>query len=246
MSATLNHSIENTDIMSFKDTIADSTPDPVLRVIQPIYYGIFGPFYRLADTYGLIGPDEIYDEDYYAKRKKDPWRSDAHAVAEAIERTFDPESVIDFGCAIGAHLEPFHERGVVVRGVEGNSSAIEHAVIPEGEIKKHDLREPYETPQDYDLAICIEVAEHLPEKFADTLVDSLTSASETVVMTAAPPGQYGTHHVNLQPRDYWIQKFEERGFTVDERAGDELRSEIEVEETDWVNDNLFVFRKGGE
>jgi hypothetical protein len=34
-------------------------------------------------------------------------------------------------------------------------------------------------------------------------------------MTSAPVGQGGTNHVNCQPKEYWIEKMEKRGFIID-------------------------------
>lgn len=228
--------------MRISDRVEQRAPESVLRVIRPFYYRIIGPIYRLADERELIGPNEIYSTEYYAKRREDPWRSDAHEVARTLNDVFEPNSVIDFGCAIGAHLEPFYENGVTIRGVEGNKAAFEHALVPTKFLDRHDLREPYTTKERFDLALCFEVAEHLPERFADTLVKTLTSAGETVVMTAAPPGQGGTHHVNEQQRNYWIDKFAEYDFDYDGQITDQLQSSIQVEKTVWVPENLFVFR----
>lgn len=149
--------------------------------------------------------------------------------------------MIDFGCAIGAYLEPFYDDGLDIKGLEGNSDAFAHAVVPREYLEKYDLRDQYTPERSYDLALCFELAEHLPEKFADNLVDSLTMSSNIVVMTAATPGQGGTHHVNEQPREYWYEKFESRGYGYDPEAVEELRNRIEVERSTWIPDNLIVF-----
>lgn len=93
----------------------------------------------------------------------------------------------------------------------------------------------------YDLALSFELAEHLPERYADNLVDTLANAGDTIVMTAATPGQGGTHHVNEQPREYWYEKFQSRGFEYDSEAVQDLRSMIDVEESTWIPDNIMVF-----
>lgn len=227
--------------MGLKDRVANAAPEWILRPVRPIYYGVSGPIYRVAHDRGWIGLEDIYDEEYYAKRQENPWRSDAHEVASAIDDRFAPESVVDFGCAIGAHLEYFRERGRTIHGVDGNPTAFEHAVVPTEYLTEHDLRELYEPARSYDLAICFEVAEHLPESAAATLVDTLTESGSPVVMTAAQPGQYGTHHVNEQPREYWIELFETRGFCYDAEAVTALRTAMDVQKTTWIPENLFVF-----
>lgn len=71
---------------------------------------------------------------------------------------------------------------------------------------------PGPDPSTYDVALCLEVAEHLPAELGDRLVTYLADAP-TVVFTAAPPGQGGTGHINEQPKTYWETRFEARGKT---------------------------------
>ncbi|PSQ32045.1 hypothetical protein BRD16_00740 [Halobacteriales archaeon SW_6_65_46] len=228
--------------MSLIKRISKYAPKPIVSIFRPIHRQLRSRLLNLADSLKLIDPSTIYDEDYYAKRREDPWRSDAHAVSKAIKNQFYPNSVIDFGCAIGAHLEVFHHNNIRIKGVEGNPSAFKHAVVPAEHLMEHDLREPYKSNYSYDIALCFEVAEHLPENYADVLVDTLSNASNTVIMTAASPGQGGTHHVNEQPREYWYQKFESRGFEYDSESVQSLRSRIEVDQAHWVEENLMLFR----
>lgn len=200
------------------------------------------PLFTLADSHGLIGADFIYQGYYYRKRRSDPHRSEANEIAVTFDQEFDPDSVIDFGCAIGAYLEPFHEAGCTVKGIEGNRDAFKYAVVPTEHLEYHDLRRPYEAERAYDLVMSIEVAEHIPERFADTFVDTLVNAGETVVMTAAIEGQGGQHHVNEQPRSYWKGKFAERGLVYDGEAVERIRHRLDVDTFAHVPENLFVFR----
>lgn len=227
-----------------KDLAIQLLPSPLVNALRPIYYTYRRMRDRLlcfADEHRIVGPDRIYPENYYKKRQHDPWRSDSNHIGTVLLNEFNPDSVIDFGCAIGAYLEPFHEHGIQIHGVDGSSAALNHAVVPKNILTKHDLRESYEVDQEYELAICIEVAEHLPESSADTLVDTLCNAAESIVFTAAPPGQSGEHHVNLQPADYWVEKFERRGHYYNPDRVQVLQNRISVAEMDWVEDNLFVF-----
>lgn len=64
-----------------------------------------------------------------------------------------------------------------------------------------------------DVAYCIEVAEHMPADLGERLVAFLGGAAPLVMFTAAHPGQGGQGHINEQPREYWIDRFEKRGMT---------------------------------
>lgn len=230
--------------MDLKRWISKNIPQSILFVLQPAYRQLQRIKYALseiADSLKIIGPEQIYGENYYSKRREDPWRSDAQNVSTTLANYFQPDSVIDFGCAIGAYLEPLHDNGIDIKGIEGNPDAFEYAVVPREYLEEYDLRNQYSPKRSYDLALCFELAEHLPEKHADNLVDSLVSSSNIIVMTAATPGQGGTHHVNEQPREYWCEKFQSRGYEYRPEIVKELRNLIEVEQSTWVPENLMVF-----
>ena len=218
-------------------------PTSVLGRIKQTARYLRDKVYEIGDTYGIIDPDTIYNEDYYSKRRGDPWRSDARAVSKVLYNEFQPESVIDFGCAIGGHLEWFHEQGIEVHGVEGNPTAFEYSLIPRTNLEEHDLREPYECSKQWDLALCIEVAEHIPDRYSNVLVETLTDSAETIFFTAATPGQSGTHHVNLQEEIYWEKRFNERGYERENIVEDCIEKELDLEKSTWINDNMFVFSK---
>lgn len=81
------------------------------------------------------------------------------------------------------------------------------------DVAKFDLeRNDFEHSRSFDVAVSMEVAEHLPESVADRYLDLLTRLSPVIVFTAATPGQGGTDHVNEQPHSYWIEKYRDRGF----------------------------------
>ena len=62
-----------------------------------------------------------------------------------------------------------------------------------------------------------------------------------VAMTHAVPGQGGHHHVNCQPREYWIEHMARFGFEFDEEITNELK-ELADEGTHYKSTGLF-FRK---
>lgn len=108
----------------------------------------------------------------------------------------------------------------------------------------HDLREPLKLPRKYDLALCLEVAEHLPEESANTLIQTLTEASDIILFSAAIPNQGGLNHFNEQWQSYWVEKFETRGFGV--YYGKYLREELyDNDKVDlWYRNNLMLIQRG--
>ena len=134
----------------------------------------------------------------------------AHALGKLLAYTLYPSTVIDVGCGPGIYLVPFKERGAQVYGIDGASKAGENLEMHEFELV--DLRNPWTPPRRYDLALCIEVAEHLQPVHAPTLVATLVGCADTIFFTAARPGQGGEGHFNEQDKAYWLNLFGAHGF----------------------------------
>ena len=64
----------------------------------------------------------------------------------------------------------------------------------------------------FDLAMSLEVAEHLKPATAPQFVNSLATASDAVLFSAAYSNQGGTNHFNEQPQTYWARLFAEDNF----------------------------------
>ena len=171
----------------------------------------------------------------------------ARAAAWVLIRHFQPSSVIDIGCGNGVYLREFKNCGVKIAGYDGAPAAIEHSLVGK-KIKLHDLCEPLKLTKTFDLCLCFEVAEHLSASAADTLIQSLTRLADTIVFTAATPGQgpRSIGHINEQPRGYWIEKFQDRGFRLRTKLTATIRQEMAARDVVWwIVKNLMVFQKGG-
>lgn len=143
-------------------------------------------------------------------------------------------SVVDFGCGLGAWLVVALAEGVeTATGVDPNPDA---AMGPLKAPWSYDLTDYCDFGMRYDLAICLEVGEHLPASAADTLVDTLCGASDLILFSAATPGQGGDGHINEQPHEYWDAKFAARGRTIEH---------IEVTDervASWYRNNVRLYR----
>jgi len=96
----------------------------------------------------------------------------------------------------------------------------------------------------FDVAVSMEVAEHLPEMIADRYVHLLTRLSQVIVFASAPPGQGGADHVNEQPPSYWISKFQQNAFRHAEELSQSWRESWKAagDVEDWYHQNLMIFR----
>ena len=180
-----------------------------------------------------------YDEKFFAGHAANFHRS-ATAVVPLIIEMFGPTSVIDVGCGIGIWLRAFADLGVTqLLGVDGPHVEPASLRIPAEQFRAHDLRLPLPDLGQFDLAMSLEVAEHLPADVAAAFVADLTRLAPIVVFSAAIPGQGGTEHINEQWPEYWQALFEKRGYV----QLDPLRPLIwHDERVDWwYRQNLFVY-----
>ena len=176
----------------------------------------------------------LYGEEFFVGRATTVLMS-AAAVVPLIIDYLGPRSVLDIGCGKGEWVHTFVAHGVdEAFGVDISS--------PEGHrFMKHDLRCPLDLNRDFDLAMCLETGEHLPEDAADTLVDSCTRHAPTVVFSAAVPGQEGTGHINCQPHEYWHEKFAARGYGMSDPFRPHLAGDPRV--SPWYANNLFLYER---
>lgn len=169
----------------------------------------------------------------------------ADALGKLILSKFGPKDVIDVGCGPGIYLKPFEQAGCDVFGVDGAPAAGKY--LRPDQFAIVDLRQPYYPPRYFDLALCIEVAEHLKPEYADTLIDTIVRCAPLVFFSAARVGQNGEGHFNCQDRPYWIEKFEKRGFVHDAGLTSALHEVIDVESVYescwWLRWNGMVLRK---
>lgn len=137
----------------------------------------------------------------------------AKAVVPTVMELVRPRSVVDVGCGLGFWLREFGAAGVAeLQGFDGDWVRPEKLVIPAANFASANLAGGVTAGRTFDLAVSLEVAEHLPESSADGFVRSLTALAPVVLFSAAIPGQGGTGHINEQWPGYWAVKFEDRGY----------------------------------
>ena len=150
--------------------------------------------------------------------------------------------IIDVGCGVGTFLRASQELGFeLIQGLDGDWVGEDLLEIPLSNFLKVDLNNLPEMNGKFDIALCLEVAEHLEESSATSLVHFLTKKADVVVFSAAIPGQGGNNHFNEQWQSYWEGIFKEFGFT----AHDWIRPRI-WENTDipfWYKQNIVVYLK---
>ena len=151
---------------------------------------------------------ETYSPDYFVNQQGGS-RKSARVILPLAVRATKPATAIDIGCGVGTWVAELLALGVDAKGVDGAYVQTEMLQIPKEQFIPADLRNlpPAAEFGQFDLAICLEIAEHLPESCADALIKFLSELAPAVLFGAAIPGQGGVNHINEQWQSYWVAKF---------------------------------------
>ncbi|MFV8226703.1 methyltransferase domain-containing protein [Christiangramia aquimixticola] len=186
-----------------------------------------------------------YNKYFYEKQLLESKKS-AEEIVPLINNWIHPTSVVDIGCGVGAWLDVWkrHNADIEVKGIDAKFVDKSLLLIDAfTEFEEFDLNLNLSPKKKYDLAMCLEVAEHLTATRANSFINDLTQFSDIILFSAAIPGQEGTDHVNEQFLDYWIKIFEENDYS----CYDTLRPLIwdKTEISWWFKQNIVLFVKNG-
>jgi SAM-dependent methyltransferase len=174
---------------------------------------------------------QLYNKRFFAHVHETASAS-AMAAVPVILDLIQPKSVIDVGCGTGDWLLAFRKYGVNdIFGIDGEYVDRSLLAFSQENFRALDLTKPFDVERTYDLALCLEVAEHLAPECASNFIESLTKLAPIILFSAAIPLQGGTHHVNEQWPEYWAELFASKGFV----PLDILRKRL------WNNDQIDVW-----
>ena len=163
-----------------------------------------------------------------------PITQSARVIVPLLCDRFHPGSVLDVGCGTGDWLRVFMNQGVVrVRGLDGSWVPQDGLLIPRECFQEVDFYADLPAVEKVDLAVCLEVLEHVSGEVGRRMVSFLCRNADLVYFSAAVPGQGGYQHINEQYQDYWIALFREQGFA----AYDLIRPQV------WANDQVCLWYK---
>lgn len=175
----------------------------------------------------------------------------AEEVFKVLNMYLRTESILDVGCGSGAWLEAGLKSGVKratgvdlgssIEVVENNPNLKPHIADHSLKLIVRDFVEDSTTSFiKSDLAISLEVVEHLPAHIGRNLVQRLTESANFIVFSGAQPGQGGTYHINERPLTYWIEEFKKYGFDVYDPFRFTLQSQSNLPRFYALNTLLFV------
>lgn len=117
--------------------------------------------------------------------------------------------LVDLGAGTGLYVEAARSYGWQANGYDITDRQTRPELVQQKSLL--DVHDPACT------VLCIEVAEHLPESDAWSVIDSVwrnTLPGGLVIWSAARPGQGGVGHINCQLPEYWRERAIVKGFEM--------------------------------
>jgi SAM-dependent methyltransferase len=202
----------------------------------------------LSRTWPGASAGDAYDEAFWDFHDTGDW----DGFAALVLGRWPVGSVVDIGCGHGLLLAALRraDPSLSVFGYDGSEAALARArsrgltvarldltaMSRDGAVRlAHDLGR-------FELAMCLEVAEHIPSWHADKLLTILAGVQK-VVFSAAHPNQGGHLHVNEQPARYWIERLAARGLTL-VPWDDQFRADVAgLSLPWWYKTNVHAFER---
>lgn len=182
---------------------------------------------------------DVYIETFY-RQLRDGCARSAEVIVPIVLALLPIRSVVDVGCGEGAWLAAFRKFGVEdILGIDGDYVDRKALQIPAEWFRAADLSSSWSLDRTFDLAVSLEVAEHLPVECAAMFVESLTRLAPAVLFSAAIPFQGGTNHFNEQWPEKWAALFQEQGYV----CVDAIRRRVWHNEAvePWYAQNALLF-----
>jgi SAM-dependent methyltransferase len=182
---------------------------------------------------------KCYDENFYQSHSQMSISS-AEVIIPLVLNYLKPKSVVDVGCGIGTWLSVWIKNGINdIIGIDGNYINKSTLLIDKEKFVEIDLEKGYRSPRKFDIATCLEVAEHIREDSAEELINSLCNMSDFILFSAAIPGQEGTLHVNEQYPSYWAKLFNKNNYVPIDCIRKKIWSNENV--ASWYRQNIMIY-----
>ena len=118
-------------------------------------------------------------------------------------------SFLDIGCGVGGMVYNALDRDYDAYGIDGDFRLEREK--PDSFILQDFTKGPATIDKEYfDLGWSCEFVEHVEQKYVDNFMQAF-ALCKNVVVTYAPVGKEGHHHVNCNTQQYWIDMFADYG-----------------------------------
>lgn len=134
----------------------------------------------------------MYDKQYYKKHELGSYVS-AKKILGLVKEIVDFKSVIDFGCGIGTWGKALSNisNSKDYFGIDQHQYNQDIFAIPQKQYLQYDLTKALNLHKKFDLAISVEVAEHIDKEYSNIFIHSLCAHSDIILFSAAIPYQGG-------------------------------------------------------
>src|SRR5262245_49813663 len=185
-------------------------------------------------------PIDTYGADFYEWQAERAYRS-AQIMLGLLFSNYRPKSMVDFGAGAGSWLRAARDLGVErLLGIEGPWA--QRFVAASGlDYRYQNLEERVALNERFDLALSVEVAEHLLPERSASFVEDICAAADLVVFGAAMPHQGGDGHINERLQSFWVGLFEDNGHACIDFFRPKLWLQPNVEV--WYVQNTFLFAR---
>lgn len=191
-------------------------------------------------TKAIVKDAAVYDEQFYQDQISGSYKSAVQFV-RYFSNIINPKTVADVGCGRGTWLKAFKEHGAThCVGFDGPWNS-QSKMLDQGiKFVCSDLNESLSKHgESFDLALSLEVAEHLEETSAVHFINGLTSLSKVIIFGAAYSGQGGTEHINEQPHTYWAKLLGNFGYRPYDIFRPQFWGNEQIEP--WYQQNTFLY-----
>jgi SAM-dependent methyltransferase len=177
-----------------------------------------------------------WKKEMYADHLPDATAFDAGFIQSVVD-ICQPTTVLDLGCGQGYFVKWLREKGIEAWGVEGEE--LDTLFKAPGYQIQQDLSNLFDLGKTYDVVMCTEVVEHIPEAFEEVVFNNIAHHTHRhLVFSGATPGQGGTGHVNEKPEVHWFSCLVSRGFKLLHEASTQIRLASTL---DWYVKNLSIW-----
>lgn len=181
----------------------------------------------------------MYPADWH-KLYGDMTGESARRVLTPLVELFGAKSMVEVGCGNGHWTQAGIDAGISdYTVVDGPWNNRDHLLVDRANFVEARLEVPLVLPRRYDLAVCLEVAEHVRGDSAPTVVESLCNASDVVIFGAAIPLQGGYGHINEQWPSWWRPHFEALGYRPYDLVRPKHWNDRAIHY--WYRQNMFVY-----
>lgn len=129
-------------------------------------------------------------------------------------------SFLDIGCGPGGMVQLAESMEFKVLGIDGDYTLERYN--PDRFIIHDFAKAPIEINEIYDIGWSVEFVEHVYEEFIPNYMATMQAAKH-FVLSHAPKGAPGYHHVNCQDSQYWVDRMKQYGFKYDSQMTKRLK-----------------------